>query len=141
LWPALPYLDHVAAVVVTIFILQAAVGIVWPAVKKLADTGAGQGDRQSILNLAGRVDGVRSVHGLRTRYVGSGLQVDLHVLVAPELTVREGHEIAHRVEAVLLRDGPSVTSVLLHVEPFDAQPSDETGPAPEVGAPDRPSRP
>ena len=141
LWPTLPYLDHVATVVVTIFILQAAFAIVWPAVKKLADTGAGQSDRQLILNLAGRVGGVQSVHKLRTRYVGSGLQVDLHVLVAPELTVREGHEIAHRVEAVLLRDGPSVASVLLHVEPFDSQPSAGTGSAPEAGAANRPSEP
>jgi cation diffusion facilitator family transporter len=141
LWPALPYLDHVATIVVTIFILQAAFGIVWPAVKKLADTGAERGDCQMILDLARRVDGVQSVHGLRTRYIGSGLQVDLHVLVDPELTVREGHDIAHCVEAMLLADGPSVSSVLLHVEPFNAQQPDATEPAPGVGPVDRSSQP
>ncbi len=141
LWPATPYLDHVATVVVTIFILQAAFSIVWPAVKKLADTGAARGDCQLILDLAKRVDGVQSVHGLRTRYVGSGLQVDLHVLVDSELTVREGHDIAHRVEAVLLAGGPSVTSVLLHIEPFDAQQLNGTKSAPEVSVVDRPSQP
>ena len=125
LWPGLPYLDQVAAVVVTIFILQAAFGIVWPAVKKLADTGANLSDRHLILDLAKNVDGVRSVHGLRTRYVGTGLHVDLHVLVDPDLTVREGHDIAHRVEAALLAGGPSVTNVLLHVEPFDTPPASE----------------
>ena len=140
-WPGLPYLDHVAAIVVTIFILQAACGIVWPAVKKLVDTGAGRGDRQLILDLAQSVDGVLSVHKLRTRYVGSGLQVDLHVLVDPELTVREGHAIAHRVEAVLLADGPAVATVLMHVEPFDTSRTSGADRAPEARSNARVSRP
>jgi cation diffusion facilitator family transporter len=119
IWPELQYLDPIAAVVVTIFILQAAWGIVWPALQKLADAGAGRADRQAILALAESVPGVRGVHGLRTRSLGTGWQVDLHVLVDPDSSVRDGHDIAHRVEALLLSEGPTVASVLLHVEPDD----------------------
>ena len=119
LWPSVTYLDRIAALVVSIFILQAAWSISWPALQKLVDVGAGRRDCEQILRLARSTAGVRSVHGLRSRYVGRGLQVDLHVLVDPNLTVRQGHDIAHQVEARLLSEGPNVVNVLLHVEPYD----------------------
>jgi divalent metal cation (Fe/Co/Zn/Cd) transporter len=43
----------------------------------------------------------------------------LHVLVDPELTVREGHDIASAVKHRLLEQGPNVIDVLVHIEPFD----------------------
>jgi cation diffusion facilitator family transporter len=119
LWPQATYLDHVAAVVVTVFILQAAWRISWPALQKLADAGASVSDRETILAIARGTDGVCDAHRLRTRHLGNGLQVDLHVQVAPDLTVRRGHEIAHAVQGRLLATGPNVVNVLLHVEPFE----------------------
>ena len=40
---------------------------------------------------------VEQVHAVRTRYVGSSLQVDLPVQVDENLSVREGHEISAAV--------------------------------------------
>ncbi len=54
---------------------------------------------------------------MRTRYIGPGLQVDLHVLVEPELSVRQGHAIAGVVKQCLLEEGPNVVDVLVHIEP------------------------
>jgi divalent metal cation (Fe/Co/Zn/Cd) transporter len=62
--------------------------------------------------------GVRAVHKLRTRHVGPGLQVDLHVMVEPELSVTEGHAIAGMVKGRLFEKGPNVVDVLVHVEPY-----------------------
>ena len=122
LWPRAAYLDRVAAVVVTVFILQAAWRITWPALQKLADAGASVGDRETILAITRETDGVCDAHGLRTRHLGNGLQVDLHVQVDPDLTVRQGHAIAHAVQGRLLASGPNVINVLLHVEPFQRDP-------------------
>ena len=43
--------------------------------------------------------------------------VDLHIIVNGELSVREGHRIAHLVENSVLRELPQVSEVLVHVEP------------------------
>jgi len=121
LQPEWTFLDHVAAVIVSLLILQAAWNILWPALKQLADTGASKEEQDTIRSMAAVVPGVREVHALRTRHVGPGLQVDLHVLVAPQLSVREGHEISGAVKSRLLQDGPDVVDVLIHIEPYEAK--------------------
>jgi len=114
------FLDHVAAVVVSVLIMHAAWKIVWPAMRQLVDAGAAEHEREAMLELALDTKGVHAVHKLRTRYIGPGLQIDLHVLVEPELSVREGHAIAGAVKKRLLDQGPNVIDVLVHVEPYDA---------------------
>jgi divalent metal cation (Fe/Co/Zn/Cd) transporter len=74
----------------------------------LIDASAAEEERKAILGLALSTKGVRAVHRLRTRYIGPGLQVDLHVLVEPELNVREGHAIAGVVKECLLEEGANV---------------------------------
>ncbi|MHC4201656.1 MAG: cation transporter dimerization domain-containing protein [Planctomycetota bacterium] len=63
-------------------------------------------------------EGVKLVHAIRTRYVGSGLVCDLHVKVDPEATVRQGHDVTERVKARLLAEGPEVLDVVVHLEPY-----------------------
>ena len=46
-------------------------------------------------------------------------RIDLHVEVDAELTVREGHAIAHRVKDVLLHGEPAVLDAEIHVEPHE----------------------
>lgn len=115
--PGWAFLDNIAAVIVSVLILQAVWEIGRPALNQLVDTGADQKEQQTIIELALGVDGVLAVHALRTRYIGPGLQVDLHVKVGPELTVREGHDIANIVKQRLLRERPDVVDVLVHIEP------------------------
>jgi cation diffusion facilitator family transporter len=119
LMPGWIWLDHVGAIVVSLFILHAAFNILRPAYNELIDTGASTLVNRKLTALAESVDGVREIHGLRTRFVGGGLHVDLHVLVDPHLTVHEGHRIAAKVKYELLREGPDVADVLVHLEPFD----------------------
>ena len=112
------YLDHIATVIVAVLILHAAWMITWPALRQLVDAGATGKERQAILDLALQTEGVRAAHKLRTRHIGPGLQMDLHVLVDPALTVAQGHAIAGIVKDRLIQFGPEVVDVLVHVEPY-----------------------
>jgi divalent metal cation (Fe/Co/Zn/Cd) transporter len=49
--------------------------------------------------------------------MGLSFYVDLHIVVNGELSVREGHGIAHAVEDEVLRSLPLISEVLVHVEP------------------------
>jgi len=117
--PDWTYLDHVAALMVSLLILQASWKILWPALNQLMDTGATQNQREKILKLILSTEGVKGTHALRTRSVGSGLQVDLHLLVDPKLTVEQGHNIASIVKERLFKEGDEVIDVLIHVEPYE----------------------
>lgn len=133
LWPGAAYLDHLAAVLVCVFILRASGAIAYPALRQLIDAGAGAEQREAILRIARQIEGVRAVHALRTRDIGTGLQVDLHALVDPDLTVHQGHQIATALQDRLLASGPRVADVLVHVEPFAGDRGEDGGSA--EGAP------
>ena len=73
-----------------------------------------------LLTLAREIPGVEDVHALRTRRVGSGYHVDLHVLVDGGLTVTRGHAIGAAVKRRLIETGPEVLDVVVHLEPQSA---------------------
>ena len=117
--PKWAILDPVAALAVGVFIIQAAWKITTPALRELADAGATAEDLKNIEKLVLEVDGVVSVHALRSRFHGAGLQVDLHIQVDGGLSVKEGHVISGKAKRRLLEDGPDIVDVLVHIEPAD----------------------
>lgn len=117
--PGWTFLDAIGALFAGGFILKAAADIAWPALREMADTGADAKIRERIRELATAVDGVRGVHDLRTRYVGSGLYVDLHVVVDPEIPVREGHRIGDAAMERVRAQMPEVLDVLVHIDPSE----------------------
>jgi cation diffusion facilitator family transporter len=117
--PSLAVVDRIGAVVVCGFILYAAWRIVTPALAQLVDTAAPPDQRRRLEALALSVTGVLDAHALRTRYVGPNLAVDLHVVVAPDLNVEQGHAIGESVRRKLIDEVPEVHDVLVKVEPDD----------------------
>lgn len=119
-FPAWAFLDLLASLVVSVFILWAGWQVFWPAARELVDVGASKRELERIRNLALETDGVRKVHGIRTRYLGGSLVVDLHVLVDGSLSVSEGHRISESVKDRLLVDGPGVVDAVVHLEPVQS---------------------
>lgn len=119
IFPGYGFIDHAGAIIVCLFIFHAAYKISWPAIRELTDAGAGENMCISIENIAKSVQGVKDVHKCRTRYLGSGIQVDMHVLVDPEMSVRDGHEIGDAVKKDLMLKVPEIIDVVVHLEPFE----------------------
>ena len=67
--------------------------------------------------LAGRVEGVANLDKCRVRKSGLSYLVDIQIRVRGDLSVREGHDIAHRVKDTLLSSRLRVSDVTVHVEP------------------------
>ena len=61
--------------------------------------------------------GAKGFHAFRARRLGDRFEVDFHLQVAETATVAEGHAIAGRIKADILRSHPEVIAVLVHVEP------------------------
>ncbi|MDR1535888.1 MAG: cation diffusion facilitator family transporter [Planctomycetota bacterium] len=120
----LSFLDDLGTLVVCVLLLQAAWKVVGPSFSTLIDAGA---DRRLSAAIRGEIlatPGVAGAHRIRTRAIGGGgVEVDLHIAVEENLTVRDGHEIAARVKYRILAippsDGMKVVDVMVHVEPTD----------------------
>ena len=117
--PTWAILDPLAAFAVGLFIIQAAYSITKPALKELADQGATEEELKEIEKIVLAVEGVLSVHALRSRFLGPGLQIDLHIQVDGNLSVSDGHAIAGHAKRHLLEDGPGIVDVLVHLEPYE----------------------
>ena len=117
LFPSWSFLDRLGAVIVSIFILHAALKIIWPAIRELIDAGAPEEVQKKIADITCRTEGVHSVHGIRSRFISSSIQIDLHIVVDGEISVREGHTIADAVENNIIAGIPDVLGVVVHVDP------------------------
>lgn len=63
------------------------------------------------------VEGLIDTEKCLVRKTGMQYYVDLHIHVDGSITVREGHDIAHRLKDHLMKALPEIVDVLIHVEP------------------------
>lgn len=117
IFPSWVFLDRIGAVIVSIFIFYAAYQIINGGVKELIDASAPAEICKEIEKVACGVVGVRQVHGLRTRFTGANLYVDLHVLVDGQISVTKGHDIAEEVKGNLLAAEMDIVDIVVHIEP------------------------
>jgi divalent metal cation (Fe/Co/Zn/Cd) transporter len=74
-------------------------------------------DPAGIIDLAGQVSGVENVHRVRSRGMRSAVELDLHMQVAPAMSVIEAHRLASQIENDLKLKFPELSDVVIHIEP------------------------
>jgi len=112
--------DDWAALFACVFIAANGYRLFSPALHEIMDT-APRGDLcAGIRSTARAVPGVVEVEKCLVRKMGLNFYVDLHLLVAGEISVRHGHDIAHDVKAAIRSTDVRITDVLVHVEPAEA---------------------
>lgn len=112
--------DDYAALVAAVIVMINAYRVFRPALNEVMDAAPSQHLVQDVKALAAQVRGVQGLEKCFVRKMGFELFVDLHVLVDGDLSVRQGHDIAHQVKDVILRSNPRIYDVLIHIEPNDA---------------------
>ena len=121
LFPSLWFADSIGAIIVSVFILHSGYEIAWPGIHRVADEGASEEVAQKLKDVALSCPNVISIHGFRTRYVGSDLHVDLHVVVPAEMTLLDAHDLAEEVERRLIDAGENVVDALVHIDPYSEE--------------------
>jgi cation diffusion facilitator family transporter len=109
--------DDWAALFACAVIAANGVRLALPAFQEIMDTAPGGKILRSILAIASSVPGVVEVEKCHARKMGLDYYVDLHVGVDGNISVHEGHEIAHRVKSAIQQSDSRVADVLVHIEP------------------------
>jgi cation diffusion facilitator family transporter len=110
--------DDCAAVFAALIIAWSGWLLLRPALNELMDHAPDPKVIKNIRRLAADVKGVARVEKCFVRKAGHLLFVEMHVEVDPEMTVRRSHEIAHDVKDKIREAMPSVSDVLVHIEPL-----------------------
>lgn len=109
------FVDPIVGIVVGFMVARVGYSIIRDSANALADTRAVC--PLAIQGICKTVGGVVDCHKVRTRGTAGQVFVDLHIQVAPTMTIDEAHEIAHRVVTTLKAEMPDVIDVVVHVEP------------------------
>jgi cation diffusion facilitator family transporter len=115
------WLDAVAAIGVSLMIAQIGWSLSREGVTELVDTGLERQQLAEIRKIIQSVEGVHTLHELRTRKMGANALVDVHILVNPRISVSEGHQIGDQVRTRLITKIEEITDVLVHVDPENDQ--------------------
>jgi cation diffusion facilitator family transporter len=110
--------DGWAALVASAVIAFNGVKIFRRALNEVMDIAVPTELENNVRMIASRVAGVAGLDKCRVRKSGLSYLVDIQIRVRGDMSVREGHNIAHVVKDTLLASKLRVSDVTVHVEPF-----------------------
>jgi cation diffusion facilitator family transporter len=117
--------DPLVALGLAGYMAWTALGLVRIAASEVMDTSLPDADLAAIHDvLVEHREYVRGFHRLRTRRTGAVRHVDMHLLVAADLTVEQVHPISDRIEHEIEERLPGTIAVI-HVEPDDGMHKEE----------------
>ena len=73
--------------------------------------------QEKIREISLLVPGIINTEKCMIRKAGMQYHVDLHAVVAADITVKNGHDLAHLLKDRLKTEIPDLGNVLIHVEP------------------------
>ena len=117
-----PQVDPIIALGISVLITWWSLRIGRDALNILMGVSPGPEVMANIREVCRSVPGVIDCHRCRARRVGSRILADLHVLVDPEMSIEDAHEIATQVERRLKAKVKGLASVVVHVEPHRGKP-------------------
>ncbi len=109
--------DDWAALFASGFILYNSYRIFRPALGEIMDEHLYDDLIEDIRKVSLTVDGIVGTEKCFIRKAGMKYHVDLHATVYANISVKQGHQIAHKLKDTLRNDIPQLGQVLIHIEP------------------------
>ena len=109
--------DDWAALFASAFILYNSYLIFRPALGEIMDEHLYDDLLEEIREESIKVKGVLGTEKCFIRKAGMKYHVDLHAIVDGEISVKEGHDLAHNLKDYLRNEIPNLGHVLIHIEP------------------------
>ena len=111
--------DDWAALFASGFILYNSYLIFRPALGEIMDEHLYDDLVQEIRTASLTVDGILGTEKCFIRKAGLKYHVDLHAIVNANISVKEGHHLAHQLKDALHLQLPQLGNILIHIEPND----------------------
>ncbi|MBU0614505.1 MAG: cation diffusion facilitator family transporter [Nanoarchaeota archaeon] len=112
-----PYLDSVAGLVIGIWIIGAGFRIAKDNMKYLMGATAPKEITDKITKKAMTVKEVKRINEIRAHYVGTLLQIEIHISVDRNLTIYRAHTIGKKCQK-MIEAMPEVDYCFVHIDPI-----------------------
>lgn len=111
-------LDPVAALVVSVFIVKTALGLLTTSSGELLEKSLPKEVEKKIVDIVESEPEVSEVHHLCTRRIGSNIAIEMHIRMPCEISLKDSHTRASDIERKLRQHFGEHTHINLHVEPL-----------------------
>ncbi len=118
------FMDPLAAGLTAFFILHIGYETFKGAAHDLMDGNVPAEFITSVRDLVEGVERVEHVHEIRGRRSGQYVIIDLKLEMDPFMTVKESHDIAHKVKVLIFDAYPAVGDVMIHINPHEEEHED-----------------
>ncbi len=113
-----PILDPLAAIIIALFIVKVAAKIFIDAINRMVDRACDDKTLAKIKTLILAQKDVEGIDLLKTRLFGNKIYIDVDISIKGEISVWEGHEIAHGVKESLKKELPNLKHCMVHINPL-----------------------
>ncbi len=117
----LPWIDPLAGAIVALLILRTGIYILRESSVELMDTVPGKELAGQVAEILRTVPGVEQLHEVQAHRFGPHSVINVTIGVDGQLSVRDGDEIANRVETLLCSAIPNLRRVHVHYHPADKE--------------------
>jgi cation diffusion facilitator family transporter len=113
----LAFLDPLVAILIGLWIIKVGFGIGISNIKYLMGEAPKKELLEKIKNAASKVKGIKSVQEVKAHYVGTLLEVEVHIMVDRNLTIYRAHALGKKVEkkVEMLEE---VEKAFVHIDPI-----------------------
>ena len=112
----LPYIDGIAGIMISFFILKSGYEIAKENIDYLMGKAA---DDQLILEIANRamnIEGVVGMNDLRSHYVGNKFHIEIHIEVDKHTTTQHSHDVGKEVQKAI-ESIEEIQKAFVHIDP------------------------
>lgn len=109
--------DQVAAIAVGLMIIWVGIRVIGDCLRELTESAVDSDTVEHIKNIINDNSSIRQWHKLRTRKVGREVFLDFHILVDPDLSIADAHQISEDLEETLDEQINRPVNITVHIEP------------------------
>ena len=113
-------LDPIAALVVSVFIVKTALGLLSTSSGELLEKSLPKEVEKKIVDIVESEPEVSEVHHLCTRRIGNNIAIEMHIRMPGDISLKDSHTRASNIERKLRQHFGEHTHINLHVEPLKA---------------------
>ena len=111
-----PYIDGVAGILISFFILKSGYGIARENIDYLMGKAADEEIIIEIANRALRVEGVEGINDLKSHYVGNKFHIEIHIEVDKNMSTKKSHDVGKEVQ-LSIESIEEIQKVFVHIDP------------------------
>ena len=123
----IPQVDLILGILVSLWIIKVGIEILMDTNRELMDGLKNTGIYKKIIEVVDNTEGVDNPHRIRIRQHSYMYVIGLDIEVDPEMSVKESHNLANKLQENILENVDNVYDIMVHIEPHGNDEDEQFG--------------